>query len=134
VAIAGADIAVTRLARGVDAPPNRITGALHVNLAITADTALQLRRCFGTGAIFWINRQQIYDPRLTEQEPGDGAGCTCSCGKFETQMKADSRQCTRMNFGVVSRPLSAWICVISVHLRFILVWDHAATCAFPVVQ
>lgn len=44
-----------------------ITGIVNGTQGITADTALQLDRYFGTSAAFWMNLQQIYDLRRAEQ-------------------------------------------------------------------
>ncbi|MCC6141817.1 MAG: HigA family addiction module antidote protein [Nitrospira sp.] len=59
------------LARAVRVPANRITGILHGQRAITADSALRLGRYFGTSAAFWMNLQQIYELRTAEKELGD---------------------------------------------------------------
>ena len=49
------------LARDIGVPPNRITGILHGERAITAETAIRLGRRFGTSAGFWMNLQVAHD-------------------------------------------------------------------------
>lgn len=49
------------LARDLNVPPNRITGILHGDRAITADTALLLARQFNISAEFWMNLQTAHD-------------------------------------------------------------------------
>jgi addiction module HigA family antidote len=63
-------LTATTLARDIDVPPNRITGILHGQRAVTADTALRLGHYFGTSAAFWMNLQQLYELRLAQQEIG----------------------------------------------------------------
>ena len=46
-------------------PRNRITGILHGERAITADTALRLGRFFGMSAEFWLGLQMDYDLETT---------------------------------------------------------------------
>jgi len=59
------------LARAIQVPANRVTGILHGQRGITADTALRLGRYFDTSAVFWMNLQQIYELRLAEGELAD---------------------------------------------------------------
>lgn len=63
-------ITAAELAREINVPANRITGILHGQRGITADTALRLGRYFGTSPAFWLNLQQLYDVRLAQQEIG----------------------------------------------------------------
>lgn len=42
-------------------PPRRINEIVHGKRAISADTALRLRRYFGTSADFWLNLQARFD-------------------------------------------------------------------------
>jgi addiction module HigA family antidote len=49
------------LARGLRVPPNRITGIVNGERAISAETALRLARFFGTTPEFWLNLQTHYD-------------------------------------------------------------------------
>jgi addiction module HigA family antidote len=58
------------LSRQIDVPVNRITGILHGQRGITADTALRLGHWFGTSPQFWMNLQQLYELRLAENEVG----------------------------------------------------------------
>ncbi len=49
------------LARELGVPPNRITGIINGERAITAETAIRLGRRFGTSAEFWMNLQTAHD-------------------------------------------------------------------------
>jgi plasmid maintenance system antidote protein VapI len=49
---------------------NRITGIIHGQRGITADTALRLGHWFGTSPQFWMNLQQNYELRLAESQVG----------------------------------------------------------------
>ncbi len=53
------DLGVTaaELSRQIDVPVNRITGIIHGQRGITADTALRLGHWFGTAPQFWMNLQ-----------------------------------------------------------------------------
>jgi antitoxin HigA-1 len=63
-------ITAAELSRQIDVPVNRITGIIHGQRGITADTALRLAHWFGTSPQFWINLQQLYELRLAETEIG----------------------------------------------------------------
>ncbi|MFY9954250.1 HigA family addiction module antitoxin [Bradyrhizobium sp.] len=63
-------ITAAELSRQIDVPVNRITGILHGQRGITADTALRLAHWFGTSPQFWMNLQQLYELRLAETEVG----------------------------------------------------------------
>jgi antitoxin HigA-1 len=63
-------MSATELAHRLHAPPNRVTGILHGDRDITADTALRLGHFFGTSPEFWLNLQSLYDLRRTEQHIG----------------------------------------------------------------
>ena len=63
-------VTAAELSRQIDVPVNRITGILHGQRGITADTALRLGHWFGTSAQFWMNLQQLYELRLAENEVG----------------------------------------------------------------
>ena len=63
-------ITAAELSRQIDVPVNRITGILHGQRGITADTALRLGHWFGTAPQFWLNLQQLYELRLAENEVG----------------------------------------------------------------
>jgi addiction module HigA family antidote len=63
-------ITAAELSRQIDVPVNRITGIIHGQRGITADTALRLGHWFGTTAQFWMNLQQLYELRLAESEVG----------------------------------------------------------------
>jgi addiction module HigA family antidote len=63
-------ISAAELSRQIDVPINRITGIIHGQRGITADTALRLGHWFGTSPQFWMNLQQLYELRLAESEVG----------------------------------------------------------------
>ena len=63
-------ISAAELSRQIDVPVNRITGIIHGQRGITADTALRLGHWFGTTPQFWMNLQQLYELRLAEREVG----------------------------------------------------------------
>jgi addiction module HigA family antidote len=63
-------ITAAELSRQIDVPVNRITGIIHGQRGITADTALRLGHWFGTKPQFWMNLQQLYELRLAENEVG----------------------------------------------------------------
>jgi addiction module HigA family antidote len=51
----------TRLGRDLGVSPRRINEIIHGKRSVTADTALRLRRYFGTSAEFWLGLQADYD-------------------------------------------------------------------------
>jgi len=55
------------LARALHVPPNRVTGIVNGERAISADTALRLSRFFGTTPQFWLNLQTHYDLTVAER-------------------------------------------------------------------
>jgi addiction module HigA family antidote len=63
-------ITAAELSRQIDVPVNRITGIIHGQRGITADTALRLAHWFGTTPQFWMNLQQLYELRLAEKDVG----------------------------------------------------------------
>lgn len=63
-------VTAAELSRQIDVPVNRVTGILHGQRGITADTALRLGHWFGTSAQFWMNLQQLYELRVAENEVG----------------------------------------------------------------
>jgi antitoxin HigA-1 len=63
-------VTAAELSRQIDVPVNRITGIIHGQRGITADTALRLAHWFGTTPQFWMNLQQLYELRLAENESG----------------------------------------------------------------
>jgi len=63
-------ITAAELSRQIDVPVNRITGIIHGQRGITADTALRLAHWFGTTPQFWMNLQQLYELRLAEKNIG----------------------------------------------------------------
>ena len=54
-------LSARHLARDIGVPPNRVTGILHGERAITAETAIRLGERFGTSAEFWMNLQVAHD-------------------------------------------------------------------------
>jgi addiction module HigA family antidote len=58
------------LAKALGVPVNRITGILHEERAVTADTALRLARYFNSTPEFWLNLQSAYDLRRTRLTVG----------------------------------------------------------------
>ena len=48
------------LAKAINVPANRITGIIHGDRGITADTAIRLGEHFGTSAEMWMNLQVAY--------------------------------------------------------------------------
>jgi len=54
-------ITAAELSRQIDVPVNRITGIIHGQRGITADTALRLAKVFGTSPQYWINLQTTHD-------------------------------------------------------------------------
>jgi antitoxin HigA-1 len=69
-ALAASGITATELARRIKVPANRITGIIHGQRAVTADTALRLGHYFGMSAQFWMNLQQLYELRRAERQVG----------------------------------------------------------------
>jgi addiction module HigA family antidote len=63
-------LSAAELSRQIDVPVNRITGIIHGQRGITADTALRLGHWFGTSPQFWMNLQQNYELRLAESQVG----------------------------------------------------------------
>ncbi len=59
-----------KLARQLDVPPNRITGILNGQRAVTGGTALRLAHFFGTSAQFWLNLQSLYELRIAQKKAG----------------------------------------------------------------
>lgn len=63
-------ITVSRLARDIAVPSDRISGIVSGRRGITADTALRLERYFGVEAQFWLNLQSEYDLRIMKRKIG----------------------------------------------------------------
>ncbi len=53
-----------RLAVAIDVPPRRINEMVHGKRGVSADTALQLARYFGTPEQFWLNLQGRHDLKV----------------------------------------------------------------------
>ena len=58
-------LTMTRLARELKIPVNRISEIVNGRRGINAETALRLSRYFGNTPEFWINLQAAYDLRVT---------------------------------------------------------------------
>lgn len=58
------------LAKAISVPRNRITGIVHGDRAITADTALRLARYFGMSPEFWLRLQMDHDLETTRASVG----------------------------------------------------------------
>src|ERR1017187_3622511 len=63
-------MSASALARKLGVPPNRITGILNGQRAITGDTALRLAHFFGTSPEFWLNLQSLYELRVAQNKAG----------------------------------------------------------------
>jgi HTH-type transcriptional regulator/antitoxin HigA len=69
------DMTQKQLAEAIGRPPQAISEIIRGKKAITAETALQLERAFGTPAYLWLRLQADYDlgmARLAEQEREHG--------------------------------------------------------------
>lgn len=64
------NISQYRLAKEVSVPPRRINEIARGQRAISADTALQLARYFGTSERFWINLQSHYALEIEKDRLG----------------------------------------------------------------
>jgi HTH-type transcriptional regulator/antitoxin HigA len=65
------DMTQKQLAEQIGRPPQAISEIIRGRKAITAETALQLERAFGTPAYLWLRLQADYDlgmARLAERE------------------------------------------------------------------
>ena len=80
-------ISAAELSRQIDVPVNRITGIIHGQRGITADTALRLGHWFGTSPRFWMNLQQLYELRLAESEIGEQIAALPRRGNRSTSRK-----------------------------------------------
>ena len=69
--IEGFEITQHKLAVAIDVPPRRINEIVHGKRGITADTAMQLSRYFGTTPGFWMNLQMRYELDRAEDALGD---------------------------------------------------------------
>ena len=64
------DMSANQLALAIRVPANRITAILRGDRAVSAETALRLGRCFGTGPEFWMNLQSRYDVSVVVSKRG----------------------------------------------------------------
>jgi antitoxin HigA-1 len=60
-------ISLSRLARDIGVPPNRMSQIVNGKRAVTADTALRLGKYFGTSPEIWLDLQSDYDLRLARR-------------------------------------------------------------------
>lgn len=61
-------LSAKRLAAEIGVPTNRITGILHGNRAITAETAILLGRRFGNSPEFWLGLQMDHDLAVAREK------------------------------------------------------------------
>jgi antitoxin HigA-1 len=66
-----AGISANALALALRIPANRLTEIIKGRRSISADTALRLRRYFGTSAQMWMNLQAKYDLDSAEDTLAD---------------------------------------------------------------
>ena len=81
-------ISAAELSRQIDVPVNRITGIIHGQRGITADTALRFGHWFGTSPQFWMNLQQLYELRVAESETGEQIAALPRRGNRSTSRKS----------------------------------------------
>jgi antitoxin HigA-1 len=67
------DLSARALARDLGVPPNRITGIINGQRAITAETAVLLERRLGMPGEFWMNLQSNYDLAVVRQKQAEVA-------------------------------------------------------------
>jgi addiction module HigA family antidote len=60
-----------RLAHDVGVTPIRISQIVHVQRAISVDTAMRLARYFGTSAAVWLRMQVRYDLEIAQGNLSD---------------------------------------------------------------
>lgn len=61
------DMTPHALSKALHVTPARINDIVNERRGVTADTALRLARYFGGDAYSWLNLQQAYDLKMTEQ-------------------------------------------------------------------
>lgn len=64
------DMSASQLALAIRVPAGRITAILRGERAVTAETAVRLGRCLGTGPAFWMNLQGGYEISVVESAKG----------------------------------------------------------------
>jgi addiction module HigA family antidote len=64
-------LSANALAVAINVPRNRITGILHGQRAISAETALRLGRYFGMSAKMWTGLQATYDLDAARAQLGE---------------------------------------------------------------
>ena len=68
--IAARKITAHALALKLRVPANRIGAIIAGERGVSAETALRLGRCLGTGAAFWMNLQAAHDLETAERAVG----------------------------------------------------------------
>ena len=63
-------MSANQLALALRVPANRITAILRGERRITAETAVRLGHCLGTGAALWMNLQSAHDVSAVEAAQG----------------------------------------------------------------
>ena len=61
-------MSVSRLARELKVPVNRLTQIVNGQRAVTPDTSLRLARYFGFSPSYWMNLQTQFDMDVARQE------------------------------------------------------------------
>ena len=61
------ELSINALARDIDVPPNGISEIVSGKRAVTADTALRLRKYFGVSPEIWLGLQADYDLRRAKR-------------------------------------------------------------------
>jgi antitoxin HigA-1 len=65
------DLSPYAVAKQCRVPRTRIERLAREEVPVTADTALRLGRCFGTGPEFWMNLQVLFDLAVAERDTPD---------------------------------------------------------------
>jgi addiction module HigA family antidote len=63
-------VSQNKLARDLDIPLVRVNDLVHNKRGITPDTAFRLGTYFKTSPEFWLNLQNAYDVKRTEEKSG----------------------------------------------------------------
>jgi addiction module HigA family antidote len=69
--LAELEMPAAELARAIRVPTNRITQIIQGKRSVTADTALRLGKWFGTGPVFWLNLQKLYELDVAQAHMGN---------------------------------------------------------------
>jgi len=60
-------LSVNALAKALDVPTSRMNDIVHERRGVSADTALRLKRYFGSDAQGWLNLQTAYDLKVAQK-------------------------------------------------------------------